>query len=268
MIFETIAGRKSVRTYDGTGIREEDLEKLKQYMTEIDNPFGIPVEFFLLDAEQYELSSPVVLGEKYYAAGKVEKKDYADVAFGYSFEKLVLYAWSLGIGTEWIGGTMRRQIFEKAVELGEGEMMPCVSPLGYPAKKPAIREAVMRKSVGADTRRPPEKFFYDKMWNLPVSGALREELSDLIEAVRWAPSAANKQPWRIILRDGAFHFYEKKDKGFTGEAVGDMQKIDIGIALCHFILALEEKGEKPEVVIKDPCVEIPDDADYIATVLL
>ena len=90
MIFETIAGRKSVRTYDGTGLREEDLEKLKQYMTEISNPFYIPVEFFLLDAEQFELSSPVVLGEKYYVAGKVEKKEYADVAFGYSFEKLVL----------------------------------------------------------------------------------------------------------------------------------------------------------------------------------
>lgn len=28
---------------------------------------------------------------------------------GYSFEKLVLFAWSLGIGTVWIGGTMKRE---------------------------------------------------------------------------------------------------------------------------------------------------------------
>lgn len=47
----------------------------------------------------------------------------------------MLYAQSLGIGTVWIGGTMDRAAFEATMELGENEVMPCVSPLGYPAKK-------------------------------------------------------------------------------------------------------------------------------------
>jgi nitroreductase len=81
----------------------------------------------------------VITGEKLYVAGKVEKGPYADVAFGYSFERLVLYAWSLGIGTTWIGGTMKRELFEKAAGLSDGEMMPCVSPLGYPAQDAAPR---------------------------------------------------------------------------------------------------------------------------------
>ena len=69
-------------------------------------------------------------------------------------------------------------------------------------------------------------------------------LSEVLDMVRWAPSAINKQPWRIVHRDGAYHFYEKKDRGYSSDATGDMQKIDVGIALCHFIMGLEYKGRK------------------------
>lgn len=50
---------------------------------------------------------------------------------------LVLYAQSIGIGTVWLGGTMNRSAFERAMEPGEDEIMPCASPLGYPARKVA-----------------------------------------------------------------------------------------------------------------------------------
>ena len=129
-LMKTIQGRRSVRTFDGIPVSGEDRDRLERYMRQITNPFGIPVRFVLLDAKEYGLSSPVLSGEKLYVAGKVDKVPYADVAFGYSFEKLVLYAWSLGIGTTWIGGTMKRELFEQAAGLTEGEMMPCVSPLG------------------------------------------------------------------------------------------------------------------------------------------
>ena len=69
-----------------------------------------------------------------------------------------------------------------------------------------------------------------------------------------------------MIRDGIFHFYEKKDKGYVNEATGDLQKIDVGIALCHFIMGLEEKGKEVEVIISDPKADIPDDAEYIASV--
>ena len=140
---EIVKGRRSVRTFDGNPVSQEDREKLCAYIDGITNPFGIPVEFVLLDAEEYGLSSPVISGEKLYIAGKVRKVPYADAAFGYSFEKLVLYAWSLGIGTTWIGGTMKREVFEQAAGLAETEMMPCVSPLGYPAGKMSLRETMM-----------------------------------------------------------------------------------------------------------------------------
>ena len=37
----TMMARKSVRTYDGTGLRDEDLLKLKEYADNIETPFGI-----------------------------------------------------------------------------------------------------------------------------------------------------------------------------------------------------------------------------------
>ena len=178
----------------------------------------------------------------------------------------MLYAWSLGIGTTWIGGTMKRDVFERAAGLSDGEMMPCVSPLGYPAKRRSIRETMMRKGVGADSRLPAEKLFFDEKWDVPLPTEKQAEIADLIEMVRWAPSAVNKQPWRIIVSGQNYHFYEKRDKGYAGEKTGDLQKIDVGIALCHFVMGLEERKEKPEVAVADPGIAVPDGVEYIATV--
>ena len=132
-MLETVKTRRSVRTFDGKPLTKEDLEKLREFIPTIRNPYDIPVEFILLDAKANGLSSPVLTGESMYVAAKVEKQPHAEEAFGYSFEKLVLYAWSLGIGTTWIGGTMKRDHFEKAAGLKGNQIMPCISPLGYPA---------------------------------------------------------------------------------------------------------------------------------------
>ena len=279
-LMDIIKGRKSVRSFDGCAVPEDKLELLCGYAESITNPFHISVNFVFLDTESTGLSSPVITGEKYYVTGIVEKRPYADVAFGYAFEQLVLYAWSLGIGTTWIGGTMKREQFEKASGLQEWEMMPCVSPLGYPAKKKSFKETLMRKGISADSRMPAEKFFFENVWNIPAvtertsasdnsaPDTSKDASGELIEMVRWAPSAVNKQPWRIIRQEGAYHFYEKKDKGFIGDATGDLQKIDVGIALCHFVMGAEEKGLKPEVMISNPEIEVPDGVEYIATVKL
>ena len=265
-LLKTIMGRKSVRTFDGKPVSAEDRERLEQYMRSIRNPFDIPIRFVLLDAKEDGLTSPVLSGETLFVAGIIDKVPYADVAFGYSFEKLVLYAWSLGIGTTWIGGTMKRELFEKAAVLSEGEMMPCVSPLGYPAKKRSIRETMMRKGVGADLRMPADKLFFDGAWDVALPSEKQAANADLIEMVRWAPSAVNKQPWRMVFSDNYCHFYEKRDKGYAGEKTGDLQKIDVGIALCHFMMGLEEQGKTPEVLIADPEIAVPDGVEYIATV--
>ena len=257
---ETILTRKSVRTYDGRPIEPETLERVKAFAEAVENPFGIPVGFVFLDAKAQGLSSPVLTGEPLYVAGKVGRVPYGDVAFGFAMERLLLYAWSLGLGSVWIGGTMKREAFQQAAALQEGERMPCVSPLGYPAAKRALRETVMRKGVGADSRLPGEKLFFDGGFDTPLSAR-----DDLLELVRWAPSAVNRQPWRVVKVDGLYHFYLRHDKGYVSDAVGDMQKIDLGIALCHLVLGTESNGLTAEVEIRDPGIATPDGVEYIAT---
>ena len=143
-LLELIKSRRSVRSFDPKPLTEEDKERLARYIDTVSNPFGIPLRFVLLDAKEHGLSIPVLSGETMYVAAMVGKGPHTELAFGYSFEKLVLFAWSLGIGTTWIGGTMKRELFERAAALSEGELMPCISPLGYPAKKQSLRETMMR----------------------------------------------------------------------------------------------------------------------------
>ena len=264
-ITELVRNRRSVRTFDGREISAEEKEKLSSYINNIKNPYEIPIEFKLLDANEQKLSSPVVSGTNLYVAAKAKRVPHIEEAFGYSFEMLVLYALSLGIGTVWIGGTMDRGSFERAMSLGEDEVMPCVSPLGYPAKKMSIKEGMMRKAIKADSRLPFESLFFDGTFDKPLTEEKAGKLSIPLEMVRWAPSAVNKQPWRVVVDKNAVHFYLKRNKGFISDAVGDMQKIDLGIALCHFNLAAEETGLHVTLDINNPGIATESDMEYIAS---
>ena len=260
---ELVQGRKSVRSYDGAALRAEDREKLAAYLADIETPFGISMEFRILDAKEHKLTSPVVTGTETYAAGKLARGDMAEVAFGFAFEKFVLYAWSLGVGTVWIAGTMDRPAFEQAMELAEDEFMPAVTPLGYPAKKRALRDAAMRRAIRADSRLPFESLFFRGGFDTPMTPETAGDFREALELVRLAPSAVNKQPWRIVEQNGAFHFYLKRSLARTPK--GDVQRLDIGIALAHFVLALEQQGIAGSISASDPGIPHDGETEYILT---
>ena len=265
---QTINSRRSVRTFDSNALRSEDAKAILDFAQKAENPYGIPISWRILDAKKDGLNSPVIVGTDIYIAGKMNRTEHAEEAFGYSFEKVVLFAQSLGIGTTWIAGTMNRNAFEKAMDLASDEVMPCVSPLGYPAKKMSIRETLMRKGIRADSRFAFEELFFDSSFDNPLSLDKAGKLSDALEAVRLAPSAVNKQPWRVVICEGAVHFFEKKSKGYVSEDGWDLQKIDIGIALCHFDMVAEECGFDVSFEVKDPKIQLSDDMQYIATYLV
>ena len=264
-ILDIMRSRRSVRTFDGEALRPEDAERIMEYAETAGNPYGIRITWKLLDAKNDGLSSPVIVGTDAYIAGKTDKVPHAEEAFGYSFEKTVLFAESLGIGTTWIAGTMDRAAFEKAVELAPGEVMPCVSPLGYPAKKMSIRESMMRKGIKADTRMKFGELFFDGSFDKPLTAERAGMLAEALEGVRLAPSAVNKQPWRAVICADKVHFYEKRSKGYVSPDGWDIQKIDMGIALCHFELAAKESGLEASMEISDPSLPGQEDLVYTAT---
>ena len=262
---ELIRTRRSVRTFDGEPLHQEDADRILAFAQDAQNPYGLPIEWRLLSAKDHGLSSPVIAGTDAWIAGKMTAGKHAEEAFGYEFETIVLYAWSLGAGTTWIAGTLDRPAFEKAMELASGEVMPCVSPLGYPAKKMSLKETMMRKGVKADVRLPFEQLFFEGSFDVPLTPEKAGEAADLLEMVRWAPSAVNKQPWRVVVVGPTVHFYERKTKGFVGKDGWDLQKIDVGIAMSHLAAGLAERGTKAVFSFDDPGLPLPQTTEYVAS---
>ncbi|MBQ9247183.1 MAG: nitroreductase [Ruminococcus sp.] len=256
---EIIKKRKSVRTFDGRSLSSEHLKLLEQHINSQSNPFGVPVAFRLLDTKEHELSSPVILGEEKYLAAKVKRVPRYEIALGYGFEEACLYALSLGIGTVMLAASLNRSAFEKAIEVGADEVMPVASPLGYPAQKKSMREKLMRKGIKADERLPFEKLFFEGDFNRPLSET--NAFSEPLSMARLAPSAANKQPWRVVVIGDAVHFYEYKT--MKDSALGDIQKVDIGIALAHFDLTEKENGYSGSYTERDPQIDLPENMHYI-----
>ena len=76
-------------------------------------------------------------------------------------------------------------------------------------------------------------------------------------------SASNKQPWRIIKDENDYRFFICRTEGY-GMASYDLQKNDLGIAMCHFELAAQELGLKGDWIKKNP-ENAPDKWEYVST---
>lgn len=266
-IIEAVEKRRSVRTFDSKKELSSDLIKeIEEFVNKQTNPYNLKIEWSILEKNASKLFSPVIAGESYYIIGKMKKAPHAEEAFGYEFEEIVLYLTTLGVGTTWMAGTMPRADFEKAVDLKDDEIMPCVSPLGYPSKRMSIKEKLMRKGIKADTRIDFDELFFSKNFSTPLAGDELNKFKDLLELVRKGPSAVNKQPWRVLVDGNNVHFYKKASKGFNGEGV-DIQKVDIGIAMNHFVQGLKEKGLAYEFCFENPNIEFGE-CQYISTIVL
>lgn len=91
--------------------------------------------------------------------------------------------------------------------------------------------------------------------------------------VRWGPSASNKQPWRIVHAGDAWHFYLQRTSGYgkdslLGKLIGveDVQRIDMGIAMCHFELSAKELGLAGIWQNNEPGIKKPDQStEYVVS---
>jgi len=242
---KTVKTRYSVRTYKDQPIAAETRAKLQSYINTLSNPFGASVTFAMLESKTAANGDKLgtygmITGAKEYFGASVRSSDLSLEGLGYEFESLVLYAASLGIGTCWLGGTFNRGEFAKALSVKEDDLLPAISPIGYPAKK-NLKESLVRKSIKADKRKPWNTLFFNDNFSSPLSEEDAGSYAFPLEMTRLGPSASNKQPWRIVRIANTYHFYEDKAQGYSDRLGFDVQKIDMGIAACHFQLAAMEK---------------------------
>ena len=60
--------------------------------------------------------------------------------------------------------------------------------------------------------------------------------------LRLAPSAKNKQPWRVVFDGNGFHFIQLYSHGDNDGSGQEMHRIDMGIAISHFHLIAESEN--------------------------
>ncbi len=263
-IIETIRSRISCRTYGDRRVEAEKIVKLSAFLkSNMDAPFGSNIRFELLNFGEMNIKafkSPgtygVIRGARWFIAGAVKDQPKAMEDYGYAMEKNILLATSLGLGTCWLGGTFSRTGFAEKMNVAADELLPAVTPLGYPSDGRSFIDRMFRFSAGSDKRKPWEALFYDGKIDMPLSKASAGSYATPLECVRIGPSASNKQPWRIIRERNGFHFYIQRTPGYD-RYFGPirMQNIDMGIAMCHFDLVSREAGLHGLWIVEDPQIK-------------
>ena len=185
---------------------------------------------------------------------------------------MILFLTKENLGTCWLGGTFNRDAFCKSITLCEGEIIPAITPIGYKTENPRFAESGMRKLISADNKKPWEHSFYFTDFSTVLDKETSGDLAVPLEMVRLAPSASNKQPWRVLLSEykKRVHFYLALDPKYSGnKRIYKMQRVDIGIAIYHFESACGELGLEGSWVESKPDVPLPDSSfEYILTYVL
>jgi len=253
---ELVKQRFSCRSYLSQLVEEQTRQRLADYAAALQTgPFGAQIRFELVAAREKDQKALRTLGTYGFIKGATgfiigviqdDEKNLED--FGYLMESIILFATDMGLGTCWLGGTFTKSSFSHRVSPRPGELIPAVVAMGYCAKKPHGFDAIIRNSAGAERRLSWEKMFFDSRFGVPLSRETAGDYATALEMVRRAPSASNKQPWRIIKDGNMWHFFLQRTPGYREGmlvrlfTVADMQRIDMGIAMCHFELVARDHG--------------------------
>lgn len=240
---DNIKNRTSIRTYDKKEISRDTMEKLVGFINNIEHNYGdyrFPMIHSNVDGKVGTYG--VITGGNTYICGIV-KKDTPDlVELGYLFEKIILFATSLNLGTCWLGGTFNRSEFAEKVGITEDESFICATPVGYAAEKKSIKDRAMRKIAKSNHRKDFNELFFDRDFN-PLNKKDLRVYGEALEMVRIGPSASNKQPWRIVKEENLYHLYLERTPDYAKSLGYDIQLLDMGIAKYHFEATLRENSE-------------------------
>ncbi len=278
-ITEIIRGRSSWRSYDGRALAPEDRSRLENFIAAAGpGPFGGRVRLQLVEAsaeDRAELRKlgtyGAIKGARTFLGGAVRRGPMDMEDYGFAFERAVLYATALGLGTCWLGASFSHSGFAARINLAEGEILPAVSPLGYVASRRTAVDAATRFFARSQKRKPWEELFFAGDFGTPLAAEAAGVYAEVLEMVRLAPSASNRQPWRLVMAaGGAFHLFISRSAVYSRIVVnapgGDLQRLDMGIAMCHFEMTAREQGLAGGwETLEPPGVDSPERTTYVAT---
>ncbi|PKK93417.1 MAG: hypothetical protein CVV61_04745 [Tenericutes bacterium HGW-Tenericutes-6] len=240
---EAIMKRKSVRTYEKRKLSEPDLECVKKILEKTNTmkgPFANQMTFFYYDPNGDFDDEGKMIGTYGFVKnppaffGAATKNDMHHlIDFGYLFERIVLKLTKIGLGTVWLGGTFHRQALKHL--LHGMDIIPAISPVGYPEDKTTFRDKAIRFSIKADRRKDFSEMYYLEDFKQPLIETYEEKIPYLSSLIflQKAPSASNKQPWRVLIQKNVIHLYLEKTPNYATSLPFPIQYLDMGIALFH-----------------------------------
>lgn len=250
-VLAAIQQRVSVRSYGDRGVAPALLERLLALSSAADHLTAVPPRVALVsgvERTRQVLTSMIgsyglVQDPPHLLVGVLpEESDAARLDLGYVLEQVVLEATWQGLGTCWVTGSYDAQRAGDAVGLAPGEVAAAVCALGYAGggRWGRFHDRAVRRLAGGHRRKPLAEIVFSGRWGEPWSpeeaGGSPEFLQvstlvSVLEHARLAPSAANRQPWRFVLRPD-----------HVALALVRPAPIDAGIVMSHFALASTALG--------------------------
>ncbi|MGL4483926.1 MAG: nitroreductase family protein [Anaerovoracaceae bacterium] len=232
-LYETIFKRKSTRKYDIAPLSEKEIAEITEYAENLRPLFSeIKVKYHITS----EAKNLLPVKAPYYLIITSEEKDGYLENIGFMFQQMDLFLQSKGYGSCWLG--MAKPTADLDTDL------------------PFVIAMCFGKSKESPYREIIE--FKRKKLSLVSSGS-----DERLLAAALAPSATNSQNWFFKI-DGSIGIqcFQKKVNPIATKIYGKMNKIDMGIAICHLCIATENAGQEFQFVIETPAPEL---AGYMYT---
>jgi len=273
-VIDVIKNRSSWRSYESRPLNAQLREAILMYLeAQTSGPLGHKMRFHLIEKNDPALFDKTRLGTygfiknaKNFIVGAVIPWERHWEDYGYLLEKIILKMTDLELGTCWLGGTFNRSEYGKAINVLENEVIPAVTPVGYHTVRRSLRDRVIRWGAKSRSRKAWESLFFDGDFKTQLNRDTLGEYTVVLDMVRLAPSASNKQPWRIVRQGNRYHFYLQRTPNYSGFAKSvDLQRIDMGIAMCHFDLTAEDLRLSGIWEDNRPDLELPENMEYSIT---
>jgi hypothetical protein len=261
-IEEIMLKRKSIRTYRDIAIPENEKSRIRDFISQgTQTPFNSEIRFEMIETGELDRDQirslgtyGMISGTKYFIAGTVKRDAAVNnkisiakekfIDYGFALEKIVLFLTDMDLGTCWLGGSFNKAGFTKKINASGNEIIPAVTPFGFESEKRTLLDRMVRGVAGSKYRKKWNELFFKNDFTTPLPSIETGIYSKPLEMLRIAPSASNKQPWRIIgdKDKKIFHMFLQRTRNYPKPFGTDIQMVDIGIAMCHFELTCRESG--------------------------
>lgn len=230
-LYNTIFKRKSIRKFDMTPLDDTTINKVRSFLKEI-KPLDQSIKFEMNIIPRVDATSLYAVKAPHYIIFSSEEKEGFLTNAGFILEQADLFLSANGLGACWLG------MAKPDKDVLESSQLKFVIMLAF--GRPT--EKLHRESTAEFKRKPIGEV------------AESEELGNVMETVRLAPSGINGQPWHFTKSESLINAYCVKPGFLKGIIYERMNKIDMGIALCFLWLALVSEG-KNFVTVKDDRAE-------------